>query len=160
MKTQVDYEKIVLWSPSSDLKTTKTSLGDLALNFIKFKFEETSDREDEREVIGDVPDPPRVPQESDSESSDENADDDEQATPDPYVAETEIDTEDDEPIDDEQDFMTTWSKNLRGFPQIPPFTGASGIKVDLGDNPTAYNVYKQFLTLTDGIITHTKVDYL
>nr|KAG5702337.1 hypothetical protein BaRGS_003004 [Batillaria attramentaria] len=73
MKTQVDYEKIVLWSPSSDLKTTKTSLGDLALNFIKFKF---------------------------------------------------------------------------------------GIKVDLGDNPTAYNVYKQFLTLTDGIITHTKVDYL
>ncbi|KAK7492288.1 hypothetical protein BaRGS_00016385 [Batillaria attramentaria] len=110
----------------------------------------------EREVIGDVPDRPRVPQESDSESSDENADDDEQATPDPYVAETEIDTEDDEPIDDEQDFMTTWSKNLRGFPQIPPFTGASGIKVDLGDNPTAYDVYKQFLT--DGIITHIKVE--
>nr|KAG5703515.1 hypothetical protein BaRGS_020149 [Batillaria attramentaria] len=40
----------------------------------------------------------------------------------------------------------TWCKKL----------ATAGIKVDLGDNPTAYDVYKQFLT--DGIITHIKVE--
>ncbi|GFO27772.1 hypothetical protein PoB_005427700 [Plakobranchus ocellatus] len=80
---------------------------------------------------------------------------------DPYMADTEVEEENLDKQDLDLDLQpegddNDWVKNTRNFPRISPFSGQPGLKVDLPDDPSAFDIYK--LIITDDLLRSWKLE--